>query len=233
MRYAKESDQKQAGDDLAVAVEAGYGIAGLIEAMKLGWVVVALNTAGPAAVGSSHGQKVVPDLEEIQLVGERVEGVELDCSSMETPSISWMAAREQMCEEHNHSPFHAFHQWMVHGELVVLGRSSTDEEVVSTSAAAVAMAEVHKHGSQNQSESEYSCEAVQSTRCVDVEGVDWGEHKCVAEEAVAGMVAGTVAERPSAATFAVEVVRTVGNIEKMCAVAAGSVIGAKKTPKHR
>lgn len=178
-------------------------------------------------MGSSHGQKVVPDLEEIQLVGERVEGVELDCSSMETPSIS----RKQMCEEHNHPPFHAYHQGMIHGELVVLGRSSTDEEAVSTSAAAVAMAEVHKHGSQNQSE--YSCEAVQSTRCVDVEGVDWGEHKCVAEEAVAGMLAEMAAERPSAATFAVEVVRTVGNIEKMCVVAAGSVIGAKKTPKHR
>jgi hypothetical protein len=227
MRYEKESDQKQAGDDLAVAVEAGYGIVGLIEARKLCWVVVASNTAGPAAVGSSHGQKVVPDLEEIQLVGERVEGVELDCSSKETPSISSMAAREQMCEEHNHPPFHAYHQGMVHGELVVLGRSSTDEEVVSTSVVAVAMVEVHKHGSQNHSG--YSCEAVQSTRSVDVENVDWGEHKCAAEEAVAEMVA----ERPSAATSAVEVVRMAENIEKMSVVVAGSVIGVKKTPKHR
>ena len=67
------------------------------------------------------------------------------------------------------------------------------------------------------------------TRCVDVESVDWGEHKCVAEEAVAEMVA----ERPSAVTFAVEVVRMAENIEKMSVVVAGSVIGAKKTPKHR
>jgi hypothetical protein len=44
MRYAM-SDQKQPGDELPVAVEAGYGIAGLIEAMKLCWVVVASNTA--------------------------------------------------------------------------------------------------------------------------------------------------------------------------------------------
>jgi uncharacterized protein with ACT and thioredoxin-like domain len=43
-----------------------------------------------------------------------------------------------------------------------------------------------------------------------------------------------VAERPSAAIFAVEVVRMVGNIEKICVVVvAGSVIGAKKTLKHR
>jgi hypothetical protein len=229
MRYGKGSDQKQAGDDLAVAVEAGCCIAGLIEAMKLRLVVVASNTVAPAAVGSSHGQKVVPDLEEIQPVGERVEGVVvLDCSSTETPSISWMAARQQMCEAHNHQPFHAYHHGMVHGELVVLGRSSTDEEVVSTSAVAVAMVEVHKYGSQTHS-SGYSCEAVQSTRSVDVESVDWGEHKCVAEEAVAEMVA----ERPSAATFVVEVVWMAENIEKMSVVVAGSVIGAKKTPKHR
>jgi len=148
MRYGKESDQKQSGDDLAVAVEAGYDIAGLIEAMKLCLVVVASNTA-PAAGGSSHVQKVVPGLAEIQLVAERVEGVELDCPSTETPSISWMAAREQMCEVHNHPPFHAYHHGMVHGEFVVLGRSSTDGEVVSTSAVAVAMVEVHKHGAQN------------------------------------------------------------------------------------
>jgi hypothetical protein len=99
---------------------------------------------------------------------------------------------------------------------------------VSAVAIAVAMVEVRKHDSQNHLE--YSCEAVQSTRFVDVESVDWGEHKCVAEEAVAEMVA----ERPSAAIFAVEVVRMVGNIEKICVVVvAGSVIGAKKTLKHR
>jgi hypothetical protein len=223
MRYAKESDQRQSGDDLAAAVEVGYGTAGLIEAMKLCLVAVASNTAGPAAVGSSHGQKVVLDLEEIQLVAERVEGaVELDCLSKETPSVSWMAAREQMCEEHNHPPFHAYHQGMFHGELVVLGRSSTDEEVVSTSAVAVARMEVHRDGSQIHSG--YSCEAVRLTR-----SVDWGEHKRAAEEAVAERVA----ERPSAATFVVEVVRMVENIEKMRVVVAGSVIGAKKTPKHR
>lgn len=219
----------RSGDDLVVVVGAACGIVGLIEAMRLCLVAVASNTAGPAAVGSSHGQKVVLDLEEIQLVGERLEGVvESDCLSKETPSVSWMAAREQMCEEHNHPSFHAYHQGMLHGELVVLGRSLTDEEVVSTSAVAVAVArmEVHKAGSQKHSG--YSYEAVRSTMRVDAESVDWWKHKRAAEE----VVAERVAERPSAGTFVVQVVRMVENIERRCVVAAGSVIGAKKTPKH-
>jgi hypothetical protein len=73
-----------------------------------------------------------------------------------------------MCEEHI-QPYCVYHQEVVHGELVGLGRSSIEEEPESTSAVGVALRGLGKHDSRNHLE--YGSEAAQS-RSVGEEGVD-------------------------------------------------------------